>query len=138
MPSRNFAVKVTVEGAEVSTPLSLLCTGKAVRPSVSLSSKILRFGECPVYDRRDILLTLKNDSELPLPFNFSKVPNFQAHPNKGVLKAQQSQSCVVSFAPGQMGEMKSLMSLTVAKGMAEYPIRCMGQASAPAKGASKK
>jgi len=136
-PSRNFAVKVTVEGAEVAKPLTLLCTGKAVLANIDLSSKILRFGTCPVFERRDILLTLKNTSELPMPFEFDKLPNFQAHPTKGVLKPQQTQSTVVSFAPGQMGERKAVMNLKVAGGMAQYPIRCMGQATAAQKGAKK-
>ena len=73
MPSRNFAVKVLVEGSEIKAgnELELTCTGKAVRPNVELSQRILRFGECPVYDRRDILLTIKNTSELPLPYKVS-------------------------------------------------------------------
>ena len=136
-PSRNFAARISIEGAEVSKPLSLLCTGKAVRPHVSLSSRVLRFGSCPVHERRDILLTLKNTSPLPLPFAFSTLPNFQAHPAKGTLKPLQSQPCVVSFAPGQMGERKAVMDLVVAGGMATFPIRCTGQATAAAPGAKK-
>jgi hypothetical protein len=138
-PSRNFAVKVLVEGAEIKAgnELELHCTGKAVRPNVELSQSILRFGECPVYDRRDILLTVKNTSELPLPYKFDKLPNFQARPPSGTLKPMQSQSCVVSFAPGQMGDKKNVMNLTLAGGLAKLPIRCMGQAKAAPKGAKK-
>lgn len=137
--SRNFAVKVTVDGEGIKTDnvLELTCTGKAVRPNIKLSQQILRFGECPVYERRDILLTIQNTSELPLPYKFDKLPNFQARPSKGILEPTQTQSCVVSYAPGQMGERKSIMNLTVAGGLAKYPIRCMGQATAPAKGAKK-
>ena len=44
--SRNFAVKVTVdgEGIKAGNGLELTCTGKAVRPNIDLSQKILRFG----------------------------------------------------------------------------------------------
>ncbi|GMI52287.1 hypothetical protein ScalyP_jg4569, partial [Parmales sp. scaly parma] len=71
--SRNFAARVTVEGAGgagssaggggggggTGGELSVLCEGRAVRPEVELSQKVLRFGECPVYERRDILLSVK-------------------------------------------------------------------------------
>ena len=138
-PARNFAVKVSVEGSEIKAgkELTLACTGKAVRPNIEISQKCLRFGECPVYERRDILLTIKNTSELKLPYSFGKLPNFQARPPKGVLLPMQSQSCVVSFAPGQMGERKALMNLSIAQGLTTIPIRCMGQATAPKKGAKK-
>ena len=138
-PARNFAVTVTVEGSEIKAgkELTLACTGKAVRPNIELSQKVLRFGECPVYERRDILLNIKNTSELKLPYSFGKLPNFQARPPQGVLLPMQAQSCVVSFAPGQMGERKALMNLSIAQGLTTLPIRCMGQATAPKKGAKK-
>jgi hypothetical protein len=135
--TRNFVSSLTVEGSDVSNKINLMLTGKAVKPSLSVSDRILRFGECRVHERRDILITLKNDSELTLPYNFTKIPNFTASPKSGFIKPQTSQSCVLSFVPGQMGKRKNIMNLIVANGMDNVDIRCMGTGIASAPGITK-
>lgn len=56
-----------VENAEKKGDTVLLpVSGKGVRPTVTVTQKVVRFGGCPCYERRDVVVGIKNTGELPV------------------------------------------------------------------------
>lgn len=41
-------------------------TGRGVRPTVTVTQSVVRFGACPCYERRDVIVGIKNTGELPV------------------------------------------------------------------------
>lgn len=41
-------------------------SGKGVRPTVAVTQKVVRFGACPCFERRDVVVGIKNTGELPV------------------------------------------------------------------------
>ncbi len=46
--------------------MSLSLLGKGVLPTVKVTQRVVRFGTCPCYDRRDVVVGIKNTGELPI------------------------------------------------------------------------
>ncbi|CAN0475327.1 unnamed protein product, partial [Scytosiphon promiscuus] len=74
--------------------ISLSVAGKGVQPTVKVTQRVVRFGACPCYERRDVVVGINNTGELPVRFNISKAPNFTSTPSKGLLQPMQSQNTV--------------------------------------------
>ena len=103
---------------------------KAVKPRLELSHRTLRFGECPVYDRRDVEVTLRNPSPyLPIDFAFNAIANFSIAPTKGTLAPLQSITAVATFKPSQLGRFSSQFHCRVADGLRVVPLRVQGTSS---------
>ena len=67
-----YSAMFYLKGKEEPLVIQLSATG--VCPRIKLSKTILNFGDCPVNDHRDILVTIENkSSELPIDFMFPKV-----------------------------------------------------------------
>ena len=61
---------MAVEIVETEQRIDVSVTGKALKPFVTISEKIFRFGECKVYEHNDVMFTIKNESdELPIEFS---------------------------------------------------------------------
>ncbi|CAN0025438.1 unnamed protein product, partial [Discosporangium mesarthrocarpum] len=69
-----------------SDGVSLKVSGKGVRPTVTVSRKAVRFGQCPCFEHRDIMVSICNTGELPIRYNLSKMPSFSCRPPKGLLQ----------------------------------------------------
>jgi hypothetical protein len=60
------------------------------RPPISaIRADNVRFGECPVYERRDVLVTVRNTSAAPVNYSFTKLAHFEAQPAGGTLQPMQ-------------------------------------------------
>lgn len=46
--------------------MSLSLLGRGVLPTVKVSQRVVRFGGCPCYDRRDVVVGINNTGELPI------------------------------------------------------------------------
>ncbi|CAM9619899.1 unnamed protein product, partial [Hapterophycus canaliculatus] len=91
LPSALLYENAEKKGDTVS--LSLL--GRGVLPTVKVTQKVVRFGSCPCFDRRDVVVGVSNTGELPISrFSISKAPNFSCTPAKGLLQPMQSQNAV--------------------------------------------
>ena len=86
---KTFQRKVFIDCMEMNERLNLGVEGSAQSADVAISPGMLRFGTCPVYDRRDILVNMVNKSDMRTPFNFSSLAHFKITPQTGVLEAHQ-------------------------------------------------
>ena len=122
-----FVLGANVECVETKQRLCVNITGKALKPTVSLSQRIFRFGDCEVNGRRDIRLKIENKSdELPVDFVINKVAFFCAHPSRGRLLPSQWQEIVLTFRPGQLGKFKNTLHFVISKGIVTVPLRVSG------------
>ena len=95
-----------IDCLEMNQRLSLNLEGDAQSADVGLFPAMLRFGSCPVYDRRDILVNLVNKSEMRTPFSFQNIAHFKSTPHEGVLGPRERISVVVLLMPSQFGLFK--------------------------------
>lgn len=59
--------KVLFENAEKKGDTILLAVaGKGVQPTVKVTQRVVRFGACPCYERRDVVVGINNTGELPV------------------------------------------------------------------------
>ena len=78
----SYAFQAMVVCPETRQNLPLNITAQGCKPHCEVSLKACRFGECPVNEVRDVLLTVKNGGS-SLPFNFS-INKVSAHLACGV------------------------------------------------------
>jgi len=124
-----YGLMAKIESSETQQVIPVAITGTAIKPALQVSQKIFKFGESPVNDRRDILVTIKNGGKLKLPYNINKVANFSCKPSKGVLQPGQSQKVVVSFLPVQMGRFKNKLHLVADQGLQVIQLQVSGTAT---------
>jgi len=127
--SRRFCANMTIEAADIKQNLLIKIQAKAVLPTVEISQKIMRFGECPCFDRRDLLVSVHNPTELPIRWELSKSANFSCRPTRGSLSAGQTASVVFSFVPSQMGSFKNTLLLTVSGGIQKHVLSLQGSSN---------
>eukprot|EP00002_Diphylleia_rotans_P025649 TRINITY_DN5079_c0_g1_i5.p1 TRINITY_DN5079_c0_g1~~TRINITY_DN5079_c0_g1_i5.p1 ORF type:complete len:2913 (-),score=444.38 TRINITY_DN5079_c0_g1_i5:284-9022(-) len=128
--AKMFHSSILVEVVETDQKIEVDVTGKALRPSLSCSEKMFRFGDCPVYDHLDIMFSIKNDSEeLPVDFSIPKAAHFHINPTKGKLLPLQSQNLIASFMPNQIGQFKSTIQISICGGILTLPLKFEGEAS---------
>ena len=118
-------VKCTDTGQEILVDV----TAQAAKPNLVLDRRVFKFGECPVHERRDIVLKIKNPGDIALPWAVNKVANFRVAPSRGRLQPMQSQSVVVSFIPSQLGRHNNRMTMVVGDGILSIPLRVSGVSS---------
>jgi hypothetical protein len=122
------SVKFKIESTDIEQSIAVATQGSAVLPNVQVSPTVLRFGTCPVLDRRDMLMTIKNSTPLALPFEFTRTPHFKLNPMSGVLQPEQTVTIVASFTPGQLGNFKVVSHCDIGKGLKNVEIRFVGDA----------
>lgn len=105
----------------------LLLSASVVMPTFKLSPTNLRFGPCPVNDRREILMTLQNTSPIPLKFNFTKGAQYSFTPPSGSVDSHQSKSIIASFLPSQLGDIKKVSKMLIENGLRSVEVRIMGE-----------
>lgn len=101
---------------------------RACYPDIKISRQQISFGECPVNERRDYNLTIKNKNEdLPIEFNFTKAAHFHAVPARGKLLPGTEHTINLSFEPRNFGVFKdSVMNLELLGGLYKIPIKLQG------------
>ena len=122
------AVKASIDVLDMGEQqaVCVAMTGVAVIPTFTLSPTILRFGSCPLNDRRDILMTLQNSSPIPMKFNFSTGAHFKITPSAGVANSGQSLSIVASYVPCQLGATKKVSVFSVEGGLRTVDVKIIG------------
>lgn len=123
-----FQRRAYVDCIEMNQRLSLNMEGDAQSADVSLSPAMLRFGSCPVYDRRDILVNLVNKSEMPTPFSFENIAHFKITPNSGMLGPFERISIIASFVPAQLGVFKKVCKVSYNGGLTGDEIKLVAEA----------
>lgn len=127
--NKNIARKVFVSCNETNQKMLVSMQGIAFVPNVSITPSKLRFGDCPVNDRRDILLSIINKTTMPTTFEFPQIANFKFNPMKGKLLGNETVSVVTSFTPPQLGEFKHITQMIYAGGLDRVELRLMGESS---------
>jgi hypothetical protein len=123
--------KVSIDCTDVEQRIAVQMQGTAAAPQVVVSPSVLRFGDCPVNDRRDILISVQNKSKFPTSFEFPIIANFKFEPTKGYLHALESVSVVASFLPPQLGKFKSAIKLSLANGLGFFDVHAIGNSPDP-------
>lgn len=121
--------KVFIDCPMIDQRIILNIQGAANIPLVHLSPCVMRFGTCPVYDRRDIRATLTNKSEAVTTFLFPQSSQFKMIPPKGILQPLQSLSVIISFQPSQLGTFKSVMQISISNGLTSVDVKLHGEAN---------
>ena len=105
---------------------------KALYPDITIDKTSLNFWECNVKERKVISITITNkNEELPIDFNFGKIPHFTVEPNKGIIKPSISQNVSqvtvnVYFHPENIGKFADVLVMKYVNNMYEIPIRIFG------------
>ncbi|XP_078698604.1 cilia- and flagella-associated protein 47-like isoform X8 [Branchiostoma floridae x Branchiostoma belcheri] len=97
------------------TAVEVAITATALPILVNLSPhNALDFHECPVGEHVDALCTLRNESTmLPLMYKFRKIAHYSSTPYKGKIGPGEGQDLVFSFAPKQVGNLRSNMVMDI-------------------------
>ena len=125
--------RVFVDCLEMNQRLNLNLIGTTSAPAVNVSPSILRFGNCPVHDRRDILVQLTNKSDQRTNFDFSSIAHFKMQPRKGYLEPRQTTSVIASFTPAQLGVFKHDMQLSIENGLIVKQIHILAESDSEIK-----
>ena len=129
--SKIIVRKVFIDCPEIDQRITVNVQGAANFPLVHLSPCVMRFGFCPVYDRRDIRATLTNKSDALTTFSFPQSAQFKMIPPKGILQPLQTLSVVISFQPNQLGIFKSIAQLNISNGLTLVDIKLHGESKPP-------
>jgi hypothetical protein len=103
-PRRDYAVFLFFEmlGAHVRTELAI--KGTALPVLLRIEPNLLKFNSCDIGQKKEISVTLFNDSELKdVRFKFRKVANYTATPASGRIQPRCNKNVTISFVPNQMG-----------------------------------
>jgi hypothetical protein len=124
-----FSSQVFIECPEMGQRIQVQMQGSALSPVITYTPNTLRFGDCPVVDRRDILMTLTNKTKHATHFEFPIVATFKFNPTKGVIQGMESISVVASFLPPQLGTFKREVKLSIANGLHILDVKCIGEST---------
>ena len=130
--------RVFIDCPELDQRTNLTMQGSSITPVITIAPSVVRFGHCPVNDRRDIMVTLTNRCSEVTSFAFPPTAHFKMIPTKGVLQPLQTMTAVVSFTPGQMGKFKNIIRVSVADGKAFVDMKVVGESDIPPEGGTRK
>jgi Flagellar-associated PapD-like len=111
------ARRACFEVSETGQKSYVLLQGCAMMPSIKASPMMLRFGDCAVHDRRDILISFTNSSMLETSYRFSSQAFFKVDPAAGFIEPNQTKTAIVSFCPNQLGNFKTSIRMVIADGL---------------------
>jgi hypothetical protein len=123
-----FQRRAFIDCIEMNQRLNLSLEGDAQSADVAVSPSMLRFGSCPVHDRRDILVNLVNKSEMRTPYSFQNIAHFKITPNRGILEPFERTSVVASFTPSQLGIFKKTCKIEYCDGLTEDEVKFVAEA----------
>ena len=105
---------------------------KALFPDITIDKTSLNFWECNLKEKKVITITITNkNDELPIDFNFNKIPHFTVEPSKGVIRPSYSQTVSqmtvnVYFHPENIGKFADVLVMKYVNDLYQIPIRIFG------------
>ena len=105
---------------------------KALFPDITIDKTSLNFWECNLKEKKVITITITNkNDELPIDFNFNKIPHFTVEPSKGVIRPSYSQTVSqmtvnVYFHPENIGKFADVLVMKYVNNLYQIPIRIFG------------
>jgi hypothetical protein len=124
-----FEAAYNLECDELGQSIVLRMKGIAIRPALRMKPDVLYFGECPVNERRDIVVSLHNSHRLAsLDWNIPRVPHMHVEPSSGNLAPQQRQDVIVTYLPKQLGHFEAQLQLQHCHQLYSLPLSCFGEA----------
>lgn len=125
--STNYLRTACITSQDTNQRTIVTLSGMAAEPNLCLSMQEFNFGECPVNERRDITVMLKNESNhLPCSFDFTKIAQFSTNPMKGKLAPMQSRSVLMTYMPRNLGVQKGYIKMMVEHGIQNLRVKLMG------------
>ena len=104
-------------------------TGTAYKAQVTCSETVLNFGTAKIYDKRDIIVRLKNrNDQMPIKFEVPKIASFRVRPHHGVIPPLGSMGICVTYFPNQLGSAKGKVEFVFEDGIYKIPVRVHGHA----------
>ena len=95
---------------------------------MKLDPDSIQFGDCPIGERRDVVLTMRNAHDLlPLTFVIPHLPNYRAEPNKGTLMPLETGQVIVTFMPKHMGNFEAILKIMYCDQLYTYPLYLFGE-----------
>lgn len=124
---RQISRRVKIECSEADQQkIPIIMQGEVMNALILIQPSVLRFGECPVNDRRDILLSISNKTNYPTNFLFPVVANFKFLPSNGILQGFETISVTATFIPPQLGEFKGLIKVSIANDLKFVELHAIG------------
>ena len=105
---------------------------KALFPDITIDKTSLNFWECNLKEKKVITITITNkNDELPIDFNFNKIPHFTVEPSKGVIRPSYSQTVSqmtinVYFHPENIGKFADVLIMRYVNNLYQIPIKIFG------------
>jgi len=139
LPEENFSYSAFIEYDSSKEEKNVIfISGRGVCPTVKLSQTDMEFYECPMNEKRDILVNIENrNEEVPIDYNFEKIPFFFMNPEKSLLLPNESSTFTVSFIPKSLGEYNETMYIYLMNGKYSVPLKLHAVSSSIAKKQSK-
>lgn len=126
---KDIVRRVTLDCDDTGQSLNLSLQASINLPLIKITPTSLRFGYCPVYDRRDIIVQLSNQTSAQTKFEFEKIAQFKFFPRMGVLEGHQSITVIASFQPTQLGKFKTTTNIIIMDGLRQVEMKLVGEAN---------
>ena len=125
LPEEQFSYSAFIEYDNLNEEKNVVfITGRGVCPSVKISQTEMEFYECPMNEKRDILVNIENrNEEVSIDYNFEKIPFFFMTPEKSVLLPNQSSTFTISFLPKSLGEFCETIFMYLMNGKYRIPLK---------------
>jgi hypothetical protein len=126
-----FTGEINSEELGILIPIKL--AGEALLPSLRVLPDHLQFGECPVNQRKDIVLRLTNFSKkMSLNYSIPRIPHMEINPMAGTLSPSVSgsstQQVIVSFTPKALGKCNQDLVIKYCNDLYTHTMRCYADA----------
>jgi len=125
----DYDVVKKIEVLETNQQIGVKASGTAFKAQVSCSETVLNFGTARVYDKRDIIVRLKNrNDQMPISFQVPKLASFRVKPSHGTIPPLGTMGICVTYFPSQLGSTKGRVEFVFEDGIFKIPVRCHGHA----------
>ena len=120
-------IKSTDDDNKICTPVTVYMEVKCIDPIITIDKPSLNFWESKLHEQKIIPLVITNrNEELPIDFNFNKIPHFTVVPIKGVIMPRETQTIHVSFHPENYGNFNDTLILKYINNIYSLPIKVFG------------
>ena len=110
-------------------PISVFMEVRAISPDITIDKTELNFSECFVKEKKLIKLLITNkNNELPVDFNFSRIPHFKVEPSSGKIKPTIGDdigqvTINIYFHPENIGKFNDVLIFKYINNLYEIPIK---------------
>lgn len=104
----------------------------SVLPHITLNKTEINFWDCPIGESRAVIIKISNKNDnLPVDFNFNKIPFFKAIPCRSIIQPLESKDITITFSPINLGSYISNFKFYYINNLYCLKIKVLGKAISP-------